>query len=274
MPSFDELKELHKADRLAVRKIEKLILSHGKFSFNSQDLHNLGIRKLHNSFEGKQPKLDPCFFTPYPQDIMVRPTDGWTAQKFPSYAASAESPIERARSLYDFLAAYLGGYRIRKLKPEHIKCNSEWVYQDINEYGFKGLDEDGRTPNAAGQSPPQWVVLSIYHNEKGESPHLKGTMISDIEGKDVILYRGEILALVRIIKSRLHQSAFATHDFHPVFMLSITGTQHVRIIQGHFDGTILIIQHSKFYNMQKSNDDTLKLLASLLFGPAPATTRK
>ncbi|RFU36202.1 hypothetical protein B7463_g20, partial [Scytalidium lignicola] len=274
MTSSDELRARHRGNRQATAKLEKCILFDKKCLFDAEYLRNINIRKIQVSFDNKTSELGPCFFAPYPQDNLDQPTPGWMAQEFPSYHNKGR-PIDHARDLCYFLAYYLAGYRIRKQNPEQelqqITYNAGWFQDGLVErkLGCSLFEHSGYS-----EYPPQWQVMSLFFHEDIEFPHAKVIMISNIEGDDEMLSRGEILALLRVIRIRLKQAAYAMHDFHPVLMLSLMGPQHLRLIQGHFDGTDLVLQHSKVYNMLERDEDTLIFLTSWLYGPPLNTTRK
>lgn len=92
------------------------------------------------------------------------------------------------------------------------------VHYSTYEYGFKDLWEYGPPQIGMGDSeyPPQWGVESIYHHRDTRFPHLKSTMISDVDGDGETLFRGELFALIRMIRGCLATKGFAGHTVYPV----------------------------------------------------------
>ncbi|KAH8809393.1 hypothetical protein F5884DRAFT_858894 [Xylogone sp. PMI_703] len=261
--------------RAAIKELDERVASHQKFSFTSEDLQCLSIKKLLVSFEGKDGELNPAFFAPYLQG-MEPPKDKWVGIEYPTYDAEESKRfsmihIEHADEICNYLSAYLVGYQDPTSNDKYRTIKSSWAYQDTIDFRFKSpLFEDGHTPQTnekGSKCPPRWVLKSIRFWANEPAPHLKCMMRSDVEGKDDLLYRAELLALIRIIKGRLHTSVFAGHDVHPVLLISCMGIQHARIIQAHFTGTELIVQYSRLYDMREPNDATLLLLARWYIGP-------
>lgn len=57
-----------------------------------------------------------------------------------------------------------------------------------------------------------------------------------------------------------------------VLLFSMMGTQHARILQGHFNGIELVIHRSKLYDFQHENAALLEFFAQLfLSSPAGET---
>lgn len=74
-------------------------------------------------------------------------------------------------------------------------------------------DEESVSPTRR----PEWCASSIYHHRDTERvPHIKCIMIYDTDGDNNTLLRGELLALIRIIKGRLSTVCFVDHYIAPV----------------------------------------------------------
>ncbi|KAL2005981.1 hypothetical protein VTN00DRAFT_9635 [Thermoascus crustaceus] len=283
MTSVVEPKERNKADRLALRKLEAQVISLGKFSFHPGDLQNAAIRIIPASFECQNGKPDftPSLFVPYPSDLLMTPKDGFVAIEFPKYDSEwsqrhHETPINRARQLCYYLRQYLRGYRNRSLDVQYtVFLSSGWRYQDTDQYGFKeDLWEYGLQIGMGDlKCPPQWSVDAIYHYHDTKFPHLKSMMISDVDGDNETLSRGELLALIRMIRGRLATKKFAGHPVHPVLLFSMMGTQHARILQAHFNGTELVIHHSELYDFRHDNTVLLELFAQWFLSSPVGNTK-
>ncbi|KAJ9244240.1 hypothetical protein DTO169E5_1845 [Paecilomyces variotii] len=271
MTSVIELKERNKANRLALRKLEAQVISLEKFSFHPADLQNAAISIIPAPFECQngKPEFTPSFFAPYPSDLLMAPKDGWVPFEFPKYDSERaqrrhETPIDRARQLCYYLEQSLSGYRSRRPEVQYpVFLISGWRYQDIGKYGFKkDLWEYGlQIGMGDSKCPPQWTVDAVYHYHDTKFPHLKSMMISDVDGDNETLFRGELLALIRMIRGRLETKKFARSPVHPVLLFSMMGTQHARILQAHFNGTELVIHHSKLYDFRYEDAVLLELFA-------------
>lgn len=62
---------------------------------------------------------------------------------------------------------------------------------------------------------PPWYVSYVYHH-RDTIPHFKCTMFYDIDGDNETLLRGELLALIRIMRGILRKRCFIEHHIAPV----------------------------------------------------------
>lgn len=75
----------HRARRLAVRALEKQIANLETIRFEPAQLQQLKIRTLPMSFrENGELDFKPCFFKPYPADLLVSP-DADDVPSFPEH---------------------------------------------------------------------------------------------------------------------------------------------------------------------------------------------
>lgn len=112
--------EEHKARRLALHTLEKSVIDIGKVQFGPSELQEVNIRAVQVEFSSHdKPKLEPCFFDPYPPDLLMKPEEGDVEREFPEYGAPLPNediditPINRARELSYYLTSYLHVYRSR-----------------------------------------------------------------------------------------------------------------------------------------------------------------
>ncbi|KAL1866958.1 hypothetical protein Plec18167_008891 [Paecilomyces lecythidis] len=179
-------------------------------------------------------------------------------RSFPEYNPERiESSVERAQSLELFLGEYLAECGAQRPEIDYnVFEDSGWCYKDVADYKFQTLWE--YDPPRWGGCIPQWSVQSIYHyQDQRLKPHLKSTMISDWTGQNELIFRGELIALVRMIRGRLATPGLAHYAIHPALLFSIMGPQQARMLQGHMDGAKLVIQRSELYDFRHEDVDVL-----------------
>lgn len=129
------------ATRLTVtpsRNLEGRLISLGQFRFPPGDLQKAGIRVIPSLSERSdgRPDVDPCFFDPYPTDLLTMPKDGFVATKFPEHnhdrsQLHGETPVERSRALCHYLRRYLSAYRSRRPDIKFtVFRDSGWCYRE------------------------------------------------------------------------------------------------------------------------------------------------
>jgi len=71
-------------------------------------------------------------------------------------------------------------------------------------------------------------VDSISHYCVKSVPHIKGSLIYDINGDDKTLFRGELLFLIRVMRGRMRTWEFIEHDVAPVSFPFLKPMPHLR----------------------------------------------
>ncbi|KAJ5585384.1 uncharacterized protein N7459_005184 [Penicillium hispanicum] len=85
-------------------------------------------------------------------------------------------------------------------------------------------------------------------------PHVKCLMESWVIGDDRLL-RGEIKAIIRIMRSRLYARKLRPHLTAPVMVFSTVGPWHLRILEAYFDGSKLVVRNTPLYDMRDHCED-------------------
>ncbi|KAJ9196909.1 hypothetical protein DTO164E3_4256 [Paecilomyces variotii] len=108
------------------------------------------------------------------------------------------------------------------------------------------------------------------------APHVMLTIAHRFEGKDECLLRGELLAIIAVMITRLRCDDFAEHSIIPVMIFSFMGRKG-RILQAHTSDRMLIIRKSKLYDfstLQEFREKTslfLRYLTSQVVGDTQQT---
>lgn len=125
MADIVEPKE-HKARRAAPRRLEKSVIDLGAVRFGSSELQKLKIRAVQAEFSSHgKPDLEPCFFDPYPADLLMEPEEGYVVTWFPEYDAPVLNNkidarlIDNAHELSHYLGTYLAVYK--SWRPDDAK---------------------------------------------------------------------------------------------------------------------------------------------------------
>ncbi|GAD98656.1 hypothetical protein ANI_1_1096164 [Paecilomyces variotii No. 5] len=140
------------------------------------------------------------------------------------------------------------------------------------DYKFQTLWE--HDPPILGGCIPEWSVQSICHYEDQRlKPHLKSVMISDWTGHNELIFRGELRALVRMIRGRLATPGLAHHAIHPVLLFSLMGLQQARMLQAHMEGAKLVIQRSELYDFRREDSDVLDYFAQWYLSSSTGNTQ-
>lgn len=197
-------------------------ISSAEYVFSADDLQEMSVIVRPASFArtSEDIGLELCFFRPTTSNVLSAPDEQDLAEEFlefPEYDATREERYgekswERARSLERYLSCCV------------IDCGLDELGWNSLEYVVSCLRMFILPVNATSVSKykvlweykmSQWYVESVYcHNSK--YPHVKATMISDHEGNDGTLFRGELLALIRLIRGRLATKYVAHYSNYPV----------------------------------------------------------
>ena len=123
--------------------------------------------------------------------------------------------------------------------------------------------------------------MNLWDRLDRRFPNIKCTLISNEYAGDELL-SSELLMITRLMWQRRIRSMTLDHDIVPVsglhllllmllflrptgshlqiLVFSLMGTQHVRILQAHFDGSTLIRLKSKTLDLTTRDDEALDLL--------------
>ncbi|KAL1854663.1 hypothetical protein Plec18170_004754 [Paecilomyces lecythidis] len=168
----------------------------GSVSFTSDELSEMRINVKLAQFSGtrKESTLDPCYFDPYPLDLLGYPDPEMVEDlRYPNYKPDGDrSPIDRARPLSYYLIHYLREYECQK-RGVSVFRDEGWRYVPDDRWRFIWEYE-----------PSQWYVELVcsHADVKAGKSHLKSVLISNVDGEDGLLFRSEILSLLKIIDGR------------------------------------------------------------------------
>ncbi|GAD92742.1 hypothetical protein ANI_1_426054 [Paecilomyces variotii No. 5] len=246
--AFDDLGKRSEA----LNRMTTQVKNTGSVSFTSDELSKMRINVKMVQFSGtrKETTLDPCYFDPYPLDHLGYPDPEMVEDlRYPNYKPDEDrSPLDRARPLSYYLINYLQEYEGQKrdttaFRDEGWRCVPDDRWRFIWEY-----------------EPSQWYVNLVcsHADVKAGKSHLKSVLISNVDGDDGYLFRGEILSLLKMINGRKITGC----ERQPVLLFSGMGPQHLRLIQAHWDGQELVIQKSKLYDLRHKDDKLLDFLAA------------
>ncbi|KAJ9212549.1 hypothetical protein DTO166G4_5910 [Paecilomyces variotii] len=245
-------------------------LPKGQDRFTIDELRNLNVWVKSVSFanigKNAKPEWEPCYFYPYPFELLTPPREGVFDSLFPKYYPDPkETPGEHARSLWYYLRKYLPECGSRR--PD-VKFNIfyDLGWRKVSDMKYRNLWEYDTVIR------PHWYVEAVYvfaGPESAPRPQTKCALISDFDGDDETLLRSEVIALSRIIRRR----NVNTHEVQPVLMFSMMGPRHIRILHAHWTGLQLIIQKSPLYDLRQEDEDVLALLSRWFLSMPTGDTR-
>ncbi|KAK6813178.1 hypothetical protein RU639_010998 [Aspergillus parasiticus] len=199
------------------------------------------------------------FFEPLPAKLLLREVKEEDYDPvFPEFdennIITRGSPYHSALALWNFLSSYLKSYRSAKDPNTKILSafGPKW-------FGFSEAEYRFRRPLYHASSGTDWITMNLWDRLDRRFPHIKCTLISN-EYVDEELLSSELLLITRLMWQRRIRSMTLDHDIVPILVFSLMGTQHVRILQAHFDGSTLIILKSKTLDLTTRDDEALDLL--------------
>ncbi|KAL1848046.1 hypothetical protein Plec18170_008221 [Paecilomyces lecythidis] len=276
-----------------LREVEaQLPKSQDRFTVDELRSLSVNVRTVSFANIGKNGKteLDPCYFYPYPLELLTPPREGVFEFLFPKYFPDPkETPGEHARSLWYYLRKYLPECGSRR--PD-VKFNIfyDLGWRKVSDMKYRNLWEYDTVIR------PHWYVEAVYifaGPESAPRPQTKCALISDFNGDDETLLRSEVIALSRIMRRR----NVNTHEIQPVFyptlslyicmdillgcatdeiqvlMFSMMGPRHIRILHAHWNGFQLIIQRSPLHDLRHEDEAVLKMLSRWFLSMPTGDTR-
>ncbi|RLL97217.1 hypothetical protein CFD26_106919 [Aspergillus turcosus] len=102
-----------------------------------------------------------------------------------------------------------------------------------------------------------WYPEDAWESVKPEDqPHVMLTLAHEYEVKDDSLLRGEVLAIVATMVTRLESESFKHHSIIPVMVLSFTAERKGRILQAYFADNGLVVYKSRLFSFNESEGAT------------------
>ncbi|RFU32897.1 hypothetical protein B7463_g3480, partial [Scytalidium lignicola] len=202
------------------------------------------------------------FFRPF-QNNLPSPDDDKVGKPFPLYGSDNRSRgtfdcinvIKRYISSYNFLCT---NDAFEQLKASKSKKAAEKWRRNSWEMLFV---EDMDIPYVIQEiNPVDWFANLANQLPDPQYPQLLVFMDIKFDGDDKLLL-AELLAIVRMMVTRLASERGEGHTIAPVQLFSYMGRQHTRVIQAHYDERGLHINHSKLYDFTFKNCEGLDAMA-------------
>ncbi|KAF7182490.1 hypothetical protein CNMCM7691_002060 [Aspergillus felis] len=100
-----------------------------------------------------------------------------------------------------------------------------------------------------------WYPLNAWQSGKPkDQPHVMFTMAHEYEGKNSCLLRGEVLAIIAIMLTRLASDSLTEHNIIPVMALSIMAGRKGRVLQAYFADEGLVVFKSRLFSFAGEDD--------------------
>ncbi|KAH8817468.1 hypothetical protein F5884DRAFT_830529 [Xylogone sp. PMI_703] len=271
-PAVDMTTEKRRANHHELHITNDKIVRLNKAQLDAEDLRQFNIDAPLMALDGSS-DVAPTFFTPC-QWALPPVDDQAIGRPFPAYDAleSVQEALVAAQRSARELDHYLGRYlsrtaviRTNESEASHperlardLRDDESWRWIDPDRFGSTLPLEEGPKPN---WNHYEWFFEDICQDFNRQYPHLKATMISNIDG-DVRLTRGELLMAIRLQMRRLKQKELRDNVVAPVLLFSFMDPQHVRVIESYYNGYRLVVKHSRLFDFRTRDDASLQLLAS------------
>ncbi|KAI9928133.1 hypothetical protein MW887_002166 [Aspergillus wentii] len=200
----------------------------------------------------------PCFFKPLSlRNILSHPVNRHAMcerdrnyqdifdKAIESFGPLKSTPIEAADLLCSRLSWEVAGYpRVgTDCGNSTLFSLAKWATRNFTANGvFSDVFED----TLFNSNEPPWNPVEAYKLPE-EYPHTMFTMRHDVQGEEELL-RGEVLAIVAAMSTRMKLYSPSGHLYIPVLVFSFMGKQHGRILQAYYNGTAVVIRMTKLYD--------------------------
>ncbi|KAG5303824.1 hypothetical protein I7I50_10708 [Histoplasma capsulatum G186AR] len=251
------------AERLRRRKvlfdIEAKVEKLQDHQLSASQLKNLKISVLPMVLDEKS-DLKPTFFAACPS---VPELDEFDLGEYPSAKTALQfdpsgdfvRPLDRAYALEDYLVHYTCRCENRKWLEG---TPTPWSGGCVADYHpFKSLYQ---------YSDPEFGALRLTDIAGKEHPHMKAVIYNNIEENEQEYFRGELLAILRLMFGQMKQRRFIQHMISPVLVFSLMGIQRARVIESYFDGENLILRSTGLYDFREKDVKGLKDFAGWWIG--------
>ncbi|KAL1968426.1 hypothetical protein VTN77DRAFT_1955 [Rasamsonia byssochlamydoides] len=200
----------------------------------------------------------PCFFQPCPLDRLgahpIDPEHSPTQAEIRSNDACWEGvPILKESYLdeADFMCSIMDwNFRAYKRKAEDnrqiklmsltnwrpVQFSNSVIHDAFEETVFNSM---------------KWTPINAWQPPKGQ-PHVMFTMAHGYLGDEKLLLRGEVLAIVAAMITRLERRSLQSHNIIPVMVFSFMGGKQGRILQAYFNSQGLVIRKTQLYDFSTS----------------------
>ncbi|KAJ5573758.1 uncharacterized protein N7459_008185 [Penicillium hispanicum] len=179
---------------------------------------------------------------------------------------------ENVRLIHSFMDDYIHDHH-----PEGVPGSYISSWDDIKCGGlFESNDFNWVASSVAltVTNPGSWRYR--WEEEGGPNPpkpHIKCIMESWVDGDDRLL-RGEIIAIIKIMRARLYAKSVRPHFTAPVLLYSTMGPWHIRVLEAYFDGSKLIVRNTPLHDMRGKDAAVLENLTRWWYGHGIGNTEE
>ena len=231
----EPLEHIHRRNN--IRELERKVDETKTLQYNKEELYNVSINTYPMTMnQNREPMFYPCFFTPYKGNLNAEPYDeeqeaqGWKWDPYEEEdsTTSLDWAVETSEYFHDYISAHeceaerngTGDLAFVDLNPCVFLLTScetwvEWMLINVvtspSFFPIRMSLDEFKGPNTV-----EWFARGIGFVRKSPLPHFMSLMVSDIDGDDDKITRGELLCILRIIERLLVTVKFVKHMITPV----------------------------------------------------------
>ncbi|RLL93681.1 hypothetical protein CFD26_103290 [Aspergillus turcosus] len=142
-----------------------------------------------------------------------------------------------------------------------------WIPSDFSKCIFHDVFDDELLHSGKWRPNDAWRARSAL-----SKPHVMFTLVHEYPSVDNKLLRGEVLAILATMLTRLTSNEYRDHTVIPVLVLSFMGDKQARLLQAYFGDKGLVVYKSQLLSFQdpeaaeKSIEFLLQFMAGKLVG--------
>ncbi|KAK2808998.1 hypothetical protein FQN50_004272 [Emmonsiellopsis sp. PD_5] len=239
---------------------------------DDNDQQRLGIKLSEFSAEpGDSATFEdgPKYFTPpLCEDLPISPCcqSLWGGDKYPSDHRSLwprEPPMNEAAA--ELVNDYYDGWELADVITRHW-CELQRGYRTAWTMTPPGnpVRRHARYNEITYKDPHKFLVPHVFDMFSARKPHQILIMISDHPAEESSLLRSEVIAMTTFMKWKMRSMSREQSLVYPVMVISIMNLFKVRVLQGHFDGT-LHLRRSKMYDFAvEDHEEVMKIMVCWL----------
>ncbi|KAK2813959.1 hypothetical protein FQN50_000360 [Emmonsiellopsis sp. PD_5] len=244
-----------------------------------EEQQRLGIRMLSSSAEAEDAQdseAEPRYFTPVlPENLPISPCcpSRWPVEHgVPTHKPLWPRPIpydEDAAELVDdyidarFLASDIA-HHASHLRWDYPSPWKQTSYGEAQARGARGTEHTGREE--------RFLVCNVFNTFSKRRPHQILLMAADHPAEENSLLRSEVLVMASFMRWKMLSMQREQSLVYPVMVITIMNLMKVRMLQGHFDGTLKIRQ-SKMYDFAvEDHESAMKVVVGWLRSMAHGDT--
>ncbi|RHZ64518.1 hypothetical protein CDV55_107152 [Aspergillus turcosus] len=211
---------------------------------------------------------DPNFFLPLPREKLREHTveilndvdrQEYQDHEEEAYPGPDEDAIDRAQFLSYRIDREFCEFPRKGIEAGTLRGGSVWLGTGdvLDNWFWRDMFPAGR----------KFHFTSGWKVKRGLLPHVTLNIRHDVDAEEDLL-RGEVLALIGAMLTRLDMKEWKQHIVIPVMLFSFMSNIQGRILQGYFDGREVVIRKTKLYDffpreeMDASTEVFLQWMAS------------